>query len=105
MKSDNLKFLGTTIGMDVHHKNFNSYSNQKLVRVNFYETNNGNILLQAVSGHNLSTMKAIPAVIISKDDYNDRDFSAYDNQIEFFWAIEKLGFNRFTHEEEACNEY
>lgn len=76
--------------MQAYHDNLES---SQLVRVQYYDTNKGNICLQAVSGRNLGHIKKIPHVFISIAEYNDRETDWNNDQIEFFWAIKKLGFS------------
>ncbi len=82
--------IGSTIGMLAKHRNMKSPT---LVRVIFYKTKDG-VLLVPVSGHSLGEFRNIKWVTISSEEYNDRDFDYCDDQVEFRWALRKLGFNR-----------
>ena len=80
-------FIQTTIGMMRNHKNLNR---PVLIKCHVYEAL-GDIELHAVSGHNLARIKQIPTVILSKQEWEDRDYDLYDDQEEFFWLTDKLG--------------
>ena len=82
------RFISSTIGMLASHENL---SRSVLVRVEFYSIEDG-VLLVPVSGHNLATIKPIKQVVISSTEFNDREEDPYDSQVEFRWAIKKLGF-------------
>lgn len=83
------EFINSTIGMMATHP---MLSGPRLVMVAYYRTSEG-ILLQAVSGHNLETIRIIKGRTITKEEYNDREFDHCNNTKEYFWAIGKLGFN------------
>lgn len=85
---ENLKFKSSTIGLIASHKNL---STCKLIRVEFYEKNDGSILLKAVSGHSLSTIRSIAFVTIPRSEYADRPYDYYDDSVEAIWAFGKLG--------------
>ena len=91
MKTKEIKteYKSSTIGMMMNHKHL---SKTVLLKVQFYRTNLGNIMLCAVSGHDLSTIKQIKHVIITKEQYNDREYDYYDDTVEFCWAAKLLGF-------------
>lgn len=89
MSYNKQEFIGSTVGMQAYHPNM---FESKLIRVEYYRTDEG-IQLRAVSGRNLARVKVVPAVIISKEEYNDRDHDHCDDAVEFFWAVKILGFD------------
>lgn len=82
------KFISSTVGMMAYHE---AYGESKLVRVNFFETPSG-ILLVPVSGYSLGTLKKIPQVTISKEEFENRPCETYSDQVEWEWAVSILGF-------------
>lgn len=95
MKETKEEAINSTIGMMASHNNLRRYGfvESILVKVVYSRTIIDNIMLTAVSGHNLAVIKQIKQVIITKEEYNDRPFDYYDDTVEFFWAISMLGFN------------
>jgi hypothetical protein len=89
VKEKPTEFFSSTIGMMARHPNMYS---SKLVRVNFYRTNLDRVALIAISGNNLERIRGIPFAYITIDEYNNRPQDPYDDSKEFFWALEKLGF-------------
>ncbi len=81
------QFISSTIGMMVVHE---SLKKPKLVRIEFYSTNEG-VELHAVSGHNLNRITSVPTVKISSDEFDERNYDYYNDQVEFDWAIKKCG--------------
>ena len=73
--------------MSVNHRTLKVST---LLRCQFYKVY-GEIELHAVSGFTLKRVTSIATVIISVDEYNDRDFDYYDEKVEFYWAMKKLG--------------
>lgn len=87
MKKEEKKFIGCTMGMLMNHRNLKKPT---LLRCDYYSVENG-VELHAVNGHSLTRMKCISTVLISKEEYNDRDFDCNDDGVEFFWAMTELG--------------
>ena len=95
MSKKDKKFISSTIGMLVKHHNQPS---SKLIRCQFYSVENG-VELHAVSGYTLSRITNIPTVLITSEQFSDRDYDHYDDQVEFWWAMKLLGCDI------AVNEY
>jgi len=87
-KKQDRKFFASTIGMIAKHENMKKST---MVRCEFYEFDD-KVELHAVSGENLERIKCVPTVVISVDEYNERDFDYYNDTVEFNWAMSKLGF-------------
>lgn len=96
------KFISSTIGMNVSHP---AFSGVKLVRFNFYSVPEG-VRIEAISGHNLSPIHKITHKIISSEEFSNRDYDYYDDQVEFWWAAGLMGCNvGLTPEDYNCSYY
>lgn len=91
----NDEYISGTVGMIAYHEAIGS----KMVRVEFHKTASGDVKLIATSGYSGGRFNKIPAVIISKDDFDNRDYDCYNSTVQFFWAIRKLGFEFSDNEE------
>jgi len=89
MKED--KFITSTIGLWASHKKL-KYST--LIRIQFYETKDGDIRLVAISGKDLSRFKQIPTQTISKEEWYDAPNNPYNDIEEWDWAADILGVFR-----------
>lgn len=88
-------FVASTIGMMSSHPNLKGST---LIRCEYYEAF-GEIELHAVNSHSLGRLKQIPTVLISKEEFSNRDYDYYNEQVEFFWAMNKLGCNNSNDED------
>lgn len=84
------KFRGTTIGMQATYSHPTKGIVSTLIRVHYYDIPGG-VLLVPASGHSLEIIKPIKQVEISDDEYNNRDYDYCDDEVEWLWAINKLG--------------
>jgi hypothetical protein len=98
------KYINSTIGMHGNHRLLNK---TLMIRVEFLECEEG-VKLRAISGNNLSVIRAIPEKIISRERYDNR---IYDSNTEIFgWACDLLDIETSvgsyveyeTEEEECC---
>lgn len=82
------EIISSTIGMEACHENMHKST---LVKVLFYKVDNG-VRLVPVSGRTLEVIKNIKQVTITSQEFNDRPYDYYNDQVEYFWALGVLGF-------------
>lgn len=78
-----------TIGLMANHPTF---KRPTLVKV-FMESSEEGVLLTVESAHTLSRLNWLGSVLITREEWENRPFDAYDNIVEARWAFEKFNLS------------
>lgn len=80
------KFIGYTVGLEC-------WAREKLtlVKIEYSKGKNESVRLNAVSGHNLSSIAPKLSKVIPADTFAARPVDPYDSTVEAVWALQQLG--------------
>lgn len=89
------EFIGGTVGLLAYYPRAPRTHRNVLTRAHYHRLSETEIEVSAVNGHNLSRIPYVKKVIISREEFDNRDFETCNDLVEWVWAMQLLGIETF----------
>lgn len=94
------EFICGTVGVLAYYPQAPRTKRNVLTRAHYHRVSDTEVEVSAVSGHNLSRIPYAKKVIISREEFDKRDFDPYDDIVEWRWAMDLLGIDNLFDSED-----